>query len=453
MNISSVLSDNTTRIHFIGIGGVSMSSLAKLLKNDGHIITGSDINESANVRTLKAAGIEVYIPQSADNIKNYDLVVYTAAVKEDNPELKKARESGILTVERCVLLGEMMKGYSCPINVSGTHGKTTTTSMLAEIFVSGDKKPTVSVGGNLSAIGGNLLIGEKDYFICEACEYVESFLKFFPAMSVVLNIEADHLDYFSGIDHIKSAFHKFGELTSDTIIYNGDDENCKVLDDLKNKKLYTFGILKSNDFYADNIKTETNGGYSYDLYYKNDFIIRITLSVPGKHNVYNSLAALAAAYLSGVNMESAASALKTFSGAERRFEYKGEFNGAKVYDDYAHHPSEIDALLTAVEKIEKSRLFIVFQPHTYTRTLSLMDDFAAVLKKTENLIIADIYAAREKNIYGISSKDLADKISGAIYMESFEKIEEYLKNTLKEGDLFITVGAGNVFEIGERLIK
>lgn len=453
MNISSVLKNSASHIHFIGIGGVSMSSLAKLLKSDGHKISGSDINESANVKELKAKGIEVFIPQSAENIKNYDLVVYTAAVKENNPELKQARESKLLTVERCVLLGEMMKQFKCPINVSGTHGKTTTTSMLAEIFVKGDKKPTVSVGGNLSSIGGNLLIGDKDYFICEACEYVESFLKFYPVISVVLNIEEDHLDYFEGLEHIKEAFCKFGRLTADTVIYNGDDENCRVLSQLENKKLYTFGLEKGNDCRADNITANENGGYSYDFYFKNENLGRITLSVPGRHNVYNSLAAVLTAYLSGISVRTASEALKSFSGAERRFEYKGEYRGAKIYDDYAHHPSEIAALLSAVEKIQKNRLFIVFQPHTYTRTRALLNDFAETLRAAQNLIIADIYAAREKNIYNISSEDLAKKIPGARYMKSFEEIESLLKSTLTENDLLITVGAGNVFEIGENLAE
>jgi len=453
MDISSVLNNNTTSIHFIGIGGVSMSSLAKLLKNDGHKISGSDIRESSNVLELKSAGIEVFIPQSADNIRDYDMVVYTAAVKEDNPELKKARESGILTIERCVLLGEMMKYYDCPINISGTHGKTTTTSMVAEIFVKGGKKPTVSVGGNLSTIGGNLLIGEKDYFICEACEYVESFLKFFPKLSVVLNIEEDHLDYFRDLDHIKEAFLKFGVLTSDTVIYNGDDENCSIMKSLENKKLYSFGTNKNCDFFADNIKVESNGGHSYDAYFENKLLGRVTLSVPGFHNILNSLAALATAHVSGVSFDAICDALISFSGAERRFEYKGEYNGAKVYDDYAHHPSEIDALLTAVENIEKNRLFVVFQPHTYTRTIALMDDFADVLKKAENLILAEIFAAREKNTTGLSSKVLADKIPGALFMDNFEDIIAYLKNNLKKGDLFITVGAGNVVEIGEAVVN
>lgn len=453
MNISSVLTTNTSKIHFIGIGGVSMSSLAKLLHNDGHKITGSDISLSSNVKELMGLGIDVFIPQSADNISDYDMVVYTAAVKEDNPELKKARESGILTVERCILLGEMMKFYDCPINVSGTHGKTTTTSMIAEIFVKGGKKPTVSVGGNLSTIGGNLLIGEKDFFICEACEYVESFLSFFPKLSVVLNIEEDHLDYFTGLDHIKSAFYKFGELTSDTVIYNGDDENCDILKNLTGKNIYSFGTDESKDFYAKNILPESNGGHSFDVCFKGELLGRVTLSVPGRHNISNALAAISAAYISGVDFDAIKDALKNFSGAERRFEYKGEYNGAKIYDDYAHHPSEIEALLNAVEKIEKNRLFIVFQPHTYTRTKSLMDDFIKVLKKAENLILAPIFAAREKDTLGVSSRNISDNIEGALCMETFEEITDYLRENLKENDLFITVGAGNVFEIGEALAK
>lgn len=453
LKIKEILEKKSSSIHFIGIGGVSMSSLAKLLMSDGHIISGSDNSDTANTRELKSLGITVYPSQAAENIKDYDMIVYTAAIKKGNPELDAAIASGILTVERCVLLGEMMKQYKFPVNIAGTHGKTTTTSMTSHIFVKAGLEPTVSIGGDCPSVGGNLYIGSKELFICEACEYVESFLQFFPYISVILNIEMDHPDYFRDLEHIKSAFFRFAERASHMILYNGDDENCRILEEIKGKELITFGKNPDCDFNARNITVNEKGCYCYDLFKHDEFLARIENNVPGEYNLYNSLAASAIAVLFGAGAEAAADGLSDFGGAKRRFEYKGEFNGAKIYDDYAHHPTEIASLLRAAEKIEKERLFIVFQPHTYTRTKELFSDFVKALSGVENLIITKIFPAREKDIYGIHSEDLAGAIPGAKIINDFEEIEKHLRSELKKGDILITVGAGEAFKIGEALIE
>lgn len=453
LKISDVLNKKNSSIYFIGIGGVSMSSLAKLLKADGHKISGSDMKLSDNIISLKDNGIDVVIGHSEKNIGDFDMVVYTAAISRDNPELTASYEKNILTVERCDLLGEIMKNYKYPINISGTHGKTTTTSMVSSIFLEAKLSPTVSIGGDFAKIGGNLNIGNKDYFICEACEYVESFLKFHPFYTVILNIEADHLDYFKDIEHIKSAFLKFAKRTDENgaVIINGDDKNCQAIKPLISRKTFTFGLNESNNIYAKNITYE-NGFPSFDVYFSGELMGRVTLGVYGEHNVMNSLGAILCALLSGIDFETIKAGLLDFSGAKRRFEFKGEFKGAEVYDDYAHHPTEIETTINSAHKKDYNNLYIIFQPHTYTRTMALMDDFAKVLSKTKNVIITDIYAAREKNIYGISSKDLAEKIPGAKYMAEFDEILDFLKDTVKENDLILTVGAGDVFKIGEILL-
>ncbi len=454
MDIRSVLNMKNSSVHFIGIGGVSMSSLAKLLKADGHIISGSDMNYSDNVKKLEKLGIDIYVGHSENNIKNCDMVVYTAAVKEDNPELIKARKLNILTVERCDLLGEIMRGYKYPVNISGTHGKTTTTSMVASVFLEGGLNPTVSIGGDYEKIGGNLNIGDKVYFICEACEYVDSFLKFFPYYTIILNIEPDHLDYFKDIEHIKSSFLKFTDKTAEdgVVILNGDDKECVEIKDLIKRKVYTFGLSKENDIYADNI-TFPDGFASFDVYLSGEFMGNIRLTVPGEHNILNALSVIMCAHLSGISFENIKKGLNDFSGAKRRFEYKGCYNGAEIYDDYAHHPSEIETTIKSVKTKPHKNSYIIFQPHTYTRTLALKDEFIEVLKKAENVIVADIYAAREKNTSGITSEILSDNIPNAYYFKSFEEIEDYLKTVLTENDIVVTVGAGDVYKIGESLIK
>ncbi len=454
-SVTDVLKQKNSRIHFIGIGGVSMSSLAKLLLHDGHRISGSDNTVSSNTKGLEQLGVQVMYQQVAENIKEFDMVVYTAAISSENEELQQARAKGILTVERCVLLGEMMREYRYPINIAGTHGKTTTTSMIASIFLDAGVEPTVSVGGDFSRIEGNLKIGRKDYFVCEACEYVESFLQFYPFASVILNIEEDHLDYFKDINHIKSAFSKFCARTADGgfVILNGEDENCLAIRKEIACKTYLFGMDETNDIYAQNIVYDSEGHPSFDVVYEGTILGRVVLSIKGSHNVLNALAATLCSLKLGVPFHAIVTGLKNFGGAKRRFERKGTFKGASVYDDYAHHPTEIASTLNSLSNMEYNHLYLIFQPHTYTRTKALFEEFVEVLTGVNTLIITDIYAAREKNLYGISSKDLADGIDGALYMPEFQQIADYLEEKIEEGDLVITVGAGNVFQIGEMLLN
>lgn len=452
--IKSVLNVKNSHIHFIGIGGVSMSSLAKLLLASGHIISGSDMSMSKNVEELIGLGAKINIGHLKENVENPDMIVYTAAVKEDNPELISGKEKNILTVERCDLLGEIMRLYKNPINISGTHGKTTTTAMMSEVFLDAGLSPTVSIGGDFEKIGGNLSIGKKDYFICEACEYVESFLKFHPFATIILNIEEDHLDYFKDIEHIKSSFLKFANLTDENgfVVLNKEDKECIQISEKINRKVYTFGFSDNCDCYAKNIRF-TDGKPVFDVYYNKEFIGNVELGVLGEHNILNSLSVILTALIYKIDFNSIKKSLYEFKGAKRRFEYKGMFNGARIYDDYAHHPTEIGTTIKSAKKKDYNNLYIVFQPHTYTRTKALFDDFVEVLQKGENVIIADIYAAREKNTLNISGKDLADKIPNAIYLKEFSQIEEHLKENVKENDLVITVGAGDVYKIGENLLK
>lgn len=432
-----------------------MSSLAKLLLHDGHRISGSDANVSANTKALEQLGVKVIYRHAAENIENFDLVVYTAAIHEDNEELCQARAKGILTVERCVLLGEMMRGYRYPVNIAGTHGKTTTTSMVASIFLDARLDPTVSVGGDFSRIEGNLKIGKKDYFICEACEYVESFLQFYPYASVILNMEADHLDYFRDIEHIKSAFLKFSHRTDENgfVILNGDDENCRAIRPGIKRRTYTFGMGEENDIRAKNVVYDREGHPSFDVIYEGKPLGRLILAIKGRHNILNALAAALCSLLLGISFDDIALGLKQFGGTKRRFEYKGVFKGAAVYDDYAHHPTEIASTLNSISNMDYNRLYLIFQPHTYTRTKALFSEFVKVLSGVETLIVTDIYAAREQNIYGISSKDLAEQIEGAVYLPDFTQIVEYISQRVGKNDLVITVGAGNVFQIGEMLLE
>ena len=453
--LDKLLKSDSLKVHFIGIGGVSMSALAEMLKTNGYTVTGSDIKESEAVKRLKNNGIEVYIGQCAENIKNnpgLNLVCYTAAIAKDNPELLEAQKEGLFCVERCDLLGAVMKNYKFPVNVSGTHGKTTTTSMISSVLMDAGVNPTISVGGDYKKIGGNLRLGGNDYFVCEACEYVESFLSFYPFISIILNIELDHVDYFKDIEHIRQAFLKFANRTHEKgfVVLNSEDENCLLIKDKIERKVYTFGFTDSADCYAKNISYK-NGRPVFDVYYNNELLGSIELSVYGKHNVLNALSVILSSLKMGISFEIIKKGVEDFSGANRRFEFKGTYNGAEIIDDYAHHPTELETTLSSAENKNAKRTFIVFQPHTYTRTRELLSDFVNVLKKAPELIVIDIYPAREKDPGNISSKDITDKISGSRYIPSQEEAITFLKGELKEGDLIITVGAGDVFKIGEAL--
>lgn len=443
-------------VFFIGIGGISMSALAQILKNDGFSVSGSDFQMSETVEELRRIGIDVFVGHSAENVEGAGLVVYTAAIKEDNPELRRAKELGIPAIERAVLLGAMMKRYRYPVAVSGTHGKTTATSMISHVLCESDMDPTILVGGVLPLIGGNFRDGGKDYFVTEACEYCASFLKFFPLYSIILNIEEDHLDYFKDLDDIVDCFKTFVEKTPDdgAVIANFDDEEVKKAVASSGKKIITYGIKNENcDYVAKNIVFDENGFSSFDVVKNGEFFEHIALRVPGLHNVSNALAVIAVSELLSVSKEGIKKGLLSFSGTNRRFEYKGEVNGAKIYDDYAHHPTEIKATLAAAKATGATRIRCVFQPHTYTRTLTLKDEFIKCFSDCDDLVITDIFAAREKDTGLIHSKDLVAEIEGAKYIKDFADVEKYFYDTAEEGDLIFTMGAGNVYKIGEAIIK
>lgn len=446
-------------VHFIGIGGISMSGLAEVLLNQRFTVSGSDARESALTLHLKEKGASVIYGQSAKNITNdIDAVVYTAAIHPDNPELCAAREHGIPCITRAELLGQIMRNYKTPVAVSGTHGKTTTTSMISEILMEADTDPTLSIGGILPSINGNIRVGNSDLFVTEACEYTNSFLSFYPKIGLILNIEEDHMDFFKDIHDIRNSFRKFAALlpSDGTLIINGDIPDYSKITDGLDCQVITYGSLSSCDYYPSQITYDDFANPSYELCH-NESREKITLSVPGEHNVYNSMAAAVLADVLDIPMDHVRSALKNFHGTERRFQYKGKRDGVTIIDDYAHHPTEISATLSAAGNYPHQKLWCVFQPHTYTRTKAFLPEFARSLSAADHVILADIYAAREKNTLGISSQTLQKEIlalgTPCDYFPSFEEIENFLKKNFSPGDLLITMGAGDVVNIGENLLK
>ena len=446
-------------VHFIGIGGISMSGLAEVLLNQSFTVSGSDARESALTLHLKEKGASVIYGQSADNITNdIDAVVYTAAIHPDNPELCAAREHGIPCITRAELLGQIMRNYQTPVAVSGTHGKTTTTSMISEILMEADTDPTLSIGGILPSINGNIRVGNSDLFVTEACEYTNSFLSFYPKIGLILNIEEDHMDFFKDIHDIRNSFRKFAALlpSDGTLIINGDIPDYSEITDGLDCRVITYGSHSSCDYYPSQITFDDFANPSYDLCH-NESHEKITLSVPGEHNVYNSMAAAVLADVLDIPMDHVRAALKNFHGTERRFQYKGKRDGVTIIDDYAHHPTEISATLSAAGNYPHQKLWCVFQPHTYTRTKAFLPEFARSLSAADHVILADIYAARETDTLGISSKTLQKEIlalgTPCDYFPSFEEIENFLKKNFSPGDLLITMGAGDVVNIGENLLK
>ena len=448
-------------IHMIGIGGISMSGIAAILQNWGFNVTGSDTSDSEAVQLLLKKGIKVVIGHSIEDVRNSDVVVYSAAVKQDDPEMLEAKKLGIPTIERADFLGEITRCYKDTICVSGTHGKTTTTSMISLCFLEGLKDPSIQVGALLKPISGNYRVGNSEHFIIEACEYVESFLKFSPKAEIILNIDNDHLDYFKTFDNIKNAFIKYVKLlpSDGVLVINGDDKNCLDLPKYTGAKVYTYGIDNENsDFVAKNIVFDNDGFPEFDVYYKNEYFMKVKLSVPGRHNVLNSLACIALCTEYGIEKQDIAISLERFTGAHRRFEFKGKINKtSSVYDDYAHHPTEIKATYNSLKNKKYNKSWVIFQPHTYSRTKTLLNDFAKALINFDNIIILDIYAAREKNTYNISSKDLVNEIKNlgkdAKYIPNFEECAKYVKNNIKDNDIVITLGAGTVTDIGPMLIS
>ena len=447
------------KVHFIGIGGISMSGFAELLHSMGFTITGSDWHESKITKHLESLGIQVVYGQKEDNItKDIDLVVYTAAVKKTNPEYQAAEKLNLPLMERAVMVGQVMKNYSSAIAIAGTHGKTTTTSIASHIFLAANLDPTISVGGILEAIGGNIRIGHSKHFITEACEYTNSFLHFFPTVGMILNIEEDHMDFFKDIEDIKNSFHKFASQTADDglIIINGDMEHTDFILNGLAQKHVTFGLNPENDYTATDIAFDKEGNASYNLVAHGEPKGRIALNVKGCHNVMNSLAAIACTEAIGLPLDAIRKGLLSFGGTHRRFEYKGSLGDVTVIDDYAHHPTEIRATLSAAKDYPHDELWVIFQPHTYTRTKAFLPEFAKALEQADHIVLADIYAAREVDTGEVSSKDvmklLQEDGQDVHYFPSFEEIKDFVKAHVKGHDLLITMGAGNVVEIGEELL-
>lgn len=454
------LKDKNKKVHFMGIGGVSMSGLAEILLKRGYKVSGSDRQSSDSVVKLISMGADIHIGQVAENITDdIDLVVYTAAISPDNPEFIEAQRRNIPMMDRAEFLGKVMLGHKYNVAVAGTHGKTTTTSMLAHIVLAAELDPTILVGGNLDVINGNVKTGESEYFITEACEYKASFLRFFPYIGIILNVDADHLDFYKDIEDIKRTFNKFIDIIPEDgfLVCNTDDANVReILGYKHNCNIMSYGI-NIGEYKAKNIKYDNLGHGSYDLYKNDEFMFSIVLSVPGEHNVLNSLAAVCTAFALNISEQAIKDGLLNFRGTHRRFEFKGKRDDITVIDDYAHHPTEIAATLNAVKNLPHNDLYVVFQPHTYTRTQTLFKEFAATFDSVNHLILADIYAAREKDTGVVSSKMLADSIAergvDVVNYHNFNDILSDLKSRVKPGDLIMTIGAGDVYLIGEQFLK
>lgn len=436
------------KVHLVGIGGVSMRPLGLVLQGMGMHVTGSDMNASVSTDELIANGIEVAIGHSENNVVGADCIIRTAAAHNDNPEIAAARQLGIPMFERAQAWGVIMQAYKNALCIAGTHGKTTTTSMATHIFMEAQKDPTVMIGGYLPLLGAGHRVGNGDTIIMESCEYCDSFLNFFPTLAVILNIEADHLDYFKDLQDVEKSFRQFAQLSTGGVLANGDDPH--VVETLQGIDYVSFGLGEHNRVRGENICPDWR---HLDVICDGEFYCHLDLNVLGRHNAINALAAAGAAWMLGIPGEAVSHGLTGFSGADRRMQFKGNYNGAKLYDDYAHHPDELAATIEAVRTMEHKRLVLAFQPHTYTRTNALFDEFVRELKKADYVILAEIYAARERNTIGISSKDIADRIPGSVYCGTLQQVTEHLREVAREGDVILTVGAGDIYRAGEALLK
>lgn len=447
-------------IYFIGIGGISMSGLAEILASRGHQVSGTDVKETAVTKHLQSLGIHINFEHRAENITDdITLVVYTAAIHDDNPELRAAHEKGIRIMDRAHLLGQIMDEYHDSVAVSGTHGKTTTTSMVSEILLAAEKDPTITVGGILPTIGSNLRIGNSPYFVAEACEYFDSFLQFNPFIAIILNVESDHLDYFKTLENIRRSFHAFAQRVPDKglLVISEKIDHVEELTDGLTCHVETFGLSEKANWRAENIVHEADGRNSFDVYHNSAFFTTIHLHIPGEHNITNALAAIAASAFLGAAPEDCVKGLHHYTGTERRFQLKGKKDGITVIDDYAHHPTEIKAALAAAQNVQHNTTWCVFQPHTFSRTRFLFDEFGEAFGDADEIIIADIFAARETDDGTVSAAQLAERIAqtgkSARYVGDFAAIEAYLREHCKSGDLLMTVGAGDVYKIGENFLK
>ena len=448
--------EHIKKVHFIGIGGSGMSPIAEILHHKGFQVTGSDINESDTLQRVRSWGVQVLMGQKAENIANTgaELVIYSAAVKSENPELLAAQEKGIPIVERSVMLGIITSRYENSIAIAGTHGKTTTTAMLTQVMMTGKKDPSAIIGGQLPLIGSNAQIGHSDIMVCEACEFVDTFLQLHPKVSVILNVDADHLEYFHTLERIIESFHQFSSQTQDTIILNGDDPNVwKAVEGIANKKIITFGMDPSNDYAAANIVDEPKALEQFTLTYQGKPLTDIHLSVPGKHNIMNALAAAATAHYYGVDPQAITKGLYEFTGVHRRFELLGKFQGVTVADDFAHHPTELTATLEAAMKMGFREVWAVFQPHTFSRTYLLLNDFAKALQIPDHVVMTEILAVREVNTYGLHVQNLADKVPGSCWFSSFEEITDYVIEHAQPGDLILTLGGGDIYKCANQIVE
>lgn len=451
-----ILLKQIKRIHFIGIGGSGMCPLAEILHKEGYILSGSDNNETDTLARIRSLGIPVAMGQRAENIEGAEMIVYTAALLADNPELVAAKNSGIPTFERSKLLGAVTRMYPNSICISGTHGKTTACSMLTQVLIEADFDPTAVIGGKLPLTGSNGMVGHSDHMVCEACEFVDTFLDLSPDIAVILNVDEDHLDYFKTFDNLKRSFTKFASMATKMIIYNGDDPNTvdTVVPavEISNKPVITFGFNDGNMYRAVNVELK-NEFASFDLIRYGENLGRVTLGIPGKHHVYNALAVIASAMESGVTFEQCVEGIHNFHGAGRRFEILAQIDGITIADDYAHHPKELEVTLKTAMNMGYKNVWAVFQPFTYSRTSILFDDFVKVLQIPDKCIMTEIMGSREINTYGIYTSQLAEKIPGSVWFNTFEEVADYAVKNAESGDLIITLGCGDIYKAAKIMIN
>ena len=442
LRVEDRIIEKVKNIHLIGIGGSGMCPLAEILHSKGYLITGSDNNESDPLKRIKALGIKVYMGHSPENVKNAELIVYSAAISEDNPEIVEAKKLGIPLMERSHMLGALTRRYDNVIGVCGTHGKTTVSSMITHILILNKQNPTAVIGGKLPLINSNGIAGESDTMVCESCEFVDTFLQLSPDKAVLLNIDNDHLDYFKTMDNLVASFSKFVNMASLTFV-NGDDPLCMKA--VENCQYMTFGLDSKNDFYAENIESG-KFGFCFDVMYRGEKLTRLNMHIPGKHNIYNGLATFAACYSEGIAPDDIAKAVESFTGAGRRFEFLGEYNGFTLADDYAHHPTEIKATLSAAKELNYNNVIAVFQPFTFSRTALLKDEFIEALSIADKVILTPIMGSREKNTYNIYSEDIAKELKDCTVVDGFENIADKIIETAKENDIVITMGGGDIYK-------
>ena len=454
MNEISKVLETVKTIHFIGIGGSGMCPLAEILHSKGYTLQGSDNNESSIVDRIRKMGIKVMMGQRAENIEGAEMVVYSAAISKENPELKAALESGIPTFQRAELLGEVSRQFSNCIGICGTHGKTTVTSLTVQTMLGAGLDPSAVIGGKLPLTNSYGRVGKTETIVMESCEYQDTFLKMSPDVAVILNIDEDHLEYFKTMENLIASFTKFASSATKAVIYNGDDENTlKAIKDIKGKEMISFGFDKKNDYYAENVEEYKGAFTKFDVMYKGEKLGAVELSIPGIHNVLNALAAIASAIYSGAEFENCIKGLQEFKGAGRRFEDLGTYNGIDFIDDYAHHPAELKVTLEAAMKMGYNTVWAVFQPFTYSRTAMHFDEFVDVLKIPDRCVMTEIMGSREVNTYDIYTSQLAEKIPNSVWFNTQEEVAEYVVQNAKSGDLVLTMGCGDIYKSAFMMIE